>query len=318
MAFTIHHGDALAVLRAMPDASVACCVTSPPYYGLRDYQVDGQIGLEPTPEAYIERLVDVFREVRRVLRPDGTLWLNIGDSYNAHPGQRKTTDKAGDKQATSAGSVGAPSRCVVGLKPKDLIGVPWMLAFALRADGWWLRSDIIWAKPNPMPESVTDRPTKAHEYVFLLAKSERYRYDAKAIQERAVNPTFGKFTDNGKDKQRGHSRRHAGFNGRYAAKLAAEGVPEFRNRRSVWTLATIPTPDAHFATFPIDLAETCILAGCPADGTVLDPFAGAGTTGLAALKHGRRFVGIELNADYIEIAHTRAGRHMPLLAGGAA
>ena len=183
MIFDIRQGNALDRLREMPDCSVNCCITSPPYFGLRDYGTVGQIGLESTPEAYITRLVEVFREVRRVLRGDGTCWINIGDSYNAQPGQRKTTDKAGDKQATSIGSVGAPSRCVDGLKPKDLIGIPWMLAFALRADGWYLRQDIIWHKPNPMPESVKDRCTKAHEYIFLLSKTARYWWDADAIAE---------------------------------------------------------------------------------------------------------------------------------------
>lgn len=302
----------------MPEASVNCCVTSPPYYGLRDYGVAGQIGLERTPAEYIIKLVDVFREVRRVLTPDGTCWVVVGDSYNARPEQRKATNKPGEKQATSVGSIGAPSRSVEGLKPKDLIGIPWMLAFALRDDGWYLRQDIIWAKLNPMPESVKDRCTKAHEYVFMLSKSARYSYDSEAIAEASVENSIKKFTDNGRDKQRGHRRRHAGFNGRYAETLARNGVPETRNRRSVWTLATFPTPEAHFATFPIELPELCIRAGCPEGGTVLDPFAGAGTTGLACLKNGRRFVGIELKAEYIEIARARARKYYPLLVGATA
>lgn len=299
----------------MPDSSVHCCITSPPYYGLRDYGVDGQIGLEKTPEAYILRLVSVFREVRRVLRDDGTLWVNIGDSYNAQPGQRRATDKPGDKQATNNGSVGAPSRSIEGLKPKDLIGIPWMLAFALRADGWYLRQDIIWHKPNPMPESVKDRCTKAHEYVFMFSKSKYYYYDSVAVAEKAVETSIKKFTDNGHDKQRGHGRRHAGFNGRYAETLEVNGVTATRNRRSVWTIPTMPTPEAHFATFPIDLPEICLLAGCPEGGVVLDPFAGAGTTGLAAVKHGRKFVGVEIKEQYVSIAHRRANKISPLLCG---
>jgi len=307
--FTIHQGDAIEKLRELPEASVHCCITSPPYYGLRDYGVDGQIGLEPTPEEFIARLVEVFREVRRVLRDDGTLWVNIGDSYNAHPGQRKVTDQPGEKQATSAGSIGAPSRNVATCKPKDLIGAPWMLAFALRADGWYLRQDIIWAKANPMPESVKDRCTKAHEYVFLMSKSQRYWYDADAMREMATDTG----RENGRDGRVEDQRaRPPQSNPRTLARLDYSQLG--RNRRSVWTLATQPTPEAHFATFPLELPEICLKAGCPEGGTVLDPFAGAGTTGLACLKNGREFVGIELNGDYVTMAYARAMKYYPLLA----
>lgn len=302
------HGDALATLKTLPAESVNCCITSPPYFGLRDYGVDGQIGLEPTPDAYIQRLVDVFREVRRVLRDDGTLWVNIGDSYNAQPGQRKTTDKAGEKQATSIGSVGAASRSVDGCKPKDLIGIPWLLAFALRADGWYLRQDIIWHKPNPMPESVKDRCTKAHEYIFLLSKSQRYWYDADAVSELAISAG----EDRGGGVKYSTSTTTPGTAKQNLTRMGATG--ETRNRRSVWTLATLPCADAHFATYPIELPETCLRAGCQEGGTVLDPFSGAGTTGLAALKNGRRYIGIELNAEYLEITRRRFERHYPLLA----
>lgn len=317
------HGDALAVLRTLPDDSVHCCVTSPPYYGLRDYGVAGQIGLESTPAEFIAALVGVFREVRRVLKPEGTCWVNIGDSYagswGAQGRQGKTGQLAGRsacasrqiaaaaKKTSRTGSIPESS----GLKPKDLIGVPWMLAFALRDSGWWLRQDIIWSKPNPMPESVRDRCTKSHEYVFMLTKSARYWWDAGAIREPATHA--GKVVTLG-DKSLSKGQAN-GANVKASGNGTKDSVTvaDFRNRRSVWTLATQPTPDAHFATYPAQLAETCILAGCPAGGTVLDPFAGAGTTGLAALKHGREFVGIELNAEYIKIAEARLNRHMPIL-----
>lgn len=203
----------------------------------------------------------------------------------------------------------------IGLKPKDLIGIAWMVAFALRADGWYLRSDIIWHKPNPMPESVKDRPTKSHEYLFLLSKSANYFYDSDAIAEDAVSTDIKKYTDNGADKQRGHGRRHAGFNGRYAEKLQNGGVPTKRNRRSVWTVATRPYSGAHFATFPADLIEPCILAGSKAGYIVLDPFNGTGTTGVVSLKHHRRYIGIDLNPDYLELARQRIEQTQPTLLG---
>ena len=465
-------GDCREALGSLPDASVNCCVTSPPYFGLRDYGVDGQIGLEQTPQAYVDELVAVFREVKRVLRDDGTLWLNLGDSYNAHPGQRKTTDAVGPKQMSNRGSPGAPSRHVSELKPKDLIGIPWRVAFALqqpwyagrikderdriwlaamidgegcfyvhkrgaglhagdgyirqtdtfspavevantnlaiierclaiagcgaisrqdkdrrqplfrwtaRSDearaltrevypylvakqqqariicgmpnngtmadaawqgmkllhagsattadfaapaslhepGWYLRQDVIWAKPNPMPESVRDRCTKAHEYVFMLSKSPRYLYDAEAISEEAIYAGLTDQDESGfkdpasfagkhskPDKQRGHSRRHAGFNERWDKMAKAEQSSGRRNKRSVWTIATRPFAEAHFATMAPELARLCIMAGCPLGGLVLDPFGGAGTTGLVADQLQRNAVLIELNPTYAEMAQRR-------------
>jgi DNA modification methylase len=317
------HGDALASLKALPDGCVRCCVTSPPYWGLRDYGVSGQLGLEATPELYVANLVAVMREVRRVLADDGTLWLNLGDSYvgNASPGGESTRTCNSPPNATLAIAI---TKRGVGLKPKDLVGIPWMVAFALRADGWWLRSDVIWSKPNPMPESVTDRPTKAHEYVFLLSKRERYFYDALAIAEPASpNVPWGAKSNGGTKiavsrgdgdsgtlgkpalKQDGHGRRHAGFNARWDNSDGDERGT--RNARSVWTIATQPYKEAHFATFPPKLAERCILAGSATGDTVLDPFTGSGTTGAVALNHGRRFIGIELNPDYIKLAENRIG-----------
>ena len=340
---TIHVGDALDVLRTMPDGSVNCCVTSPPYWGLRDYGADGQLGLEATPDAYVAAMVAVFREVRRVLADDGTLWLNLGSSYNSNEsgGMDGSTLSKGGKQ-TDSNRIGKPR--AGGFKPKDMVPIPWMIAMALQADGWYLRADIIWAKKNCMPESVTDRPTKAHEYVFLLSKSPRYWFDQEAVREP-------------------HS-------------------PDGRNVRSVWEIATQPYPETHFATFPEALPRRCILAGCPewvcgtcgkprervtdgasyyrdrdtskpnqkyaamglghggvgrgpksnlgasiaqlvgwsdcghgayVPGTVLDPFFGSGTTGLVARKHGRRCVGIELNPEYARLAAQRC-QQLSLLA----
>ena len=309
MSIDILNGDCLEVLPTLEAGSVHTCVTSPPYFGLRDYGHDGQIGLESTPDGYVAKLVAVFREVRRVLRDDGTLWLNLGDSYNAHPGQRKTTDKAGAKQKTNAGSPGAPSRHVYELKPKDLIGIPWRVAFALQADGWYLRQDIIWHKPNPMPESVRDRCTKAHEYIFLLSKSPRYYFDAEAIKEPATNKPPGntRATKGGRALAAGDEKH------RTAGNLHLIGAVEKRNRRSVWTVTTKPYKGAHFATFPPDLIEPCILAGAPEGGVVLDPFGGSGTTGMVAEKHRRNAILVELNPDYIALAEDRRERQAVLL-----
>jgi DNA modification methylase len=302
-------GDALAELRKLPDELVHCCVTSPPYWGLRDYGVDGQLGLEPTPEEYVANLVAAFREVRRVLRDDGTLWLNLGDCYNGSGGAGGDYNPGGLKE----GQPKYPGRNISSLKPKDLVGIPWRVAFALQADGWWLRSDIIWHKPNPMPESVTDRPTRAHEYIFLLSKSQHYYYDAQAIREPSSMPLPSSDTKNKRnerkqgrrDKQRGHGRRHAGFNERWDQMSKAEQCAMGRNKRSVWTVATRPFPEAHFATFPLQLIEPCILAGAPVGGLVLDPFAGSGTTAVAAKRLGRQWLGIELNPEYAEMARRR-------------
>lgn len=301
MTIEILQGDCRDVLGSLPDGSINCCVTSPPYFGLRDYGVEGQLGLEPAPDEFVSAMVEVFREVRRVLRDDGTLWLNLGDSY-ANDG--KWGGSTGGKHASALhGNSGiGRRRLTTGLKPKDLIGIPWRVAFALQADGWYLRQDIIWHKPNPMPESVTDRCTKAHEYIFLFAKSERYYFDADAIKEQAVS---NHASGNGFKGRQGGAI-HMPMSG--GAGTADQWLPGgMRNRRSVWTVSTKPFKGAHFATFPPDLIDPCVLAGCPVDGTVLDPFFGAGTTGLVAQKHGRNCVGIEINPDYIAIANERLG-----------
>jgi DNA modification methylase len=332
-------GDALMELRKLPDESVHCCVTSPPYWGLRDYGIAGQLGLEKTPEEYVARLVDVFREVRRVLRDDGTLWLNLGDSYWGGKGQSGHADAEYQQARVDAGiSFSVPSSHVGGrkktrpqdgkhdvLKPKDLCGIPWRTAFALQADGWWLRQDIIWAKPNPMPESVRDRCTRAHEYIFMLSKSAKYWYDADAIKEPAIyfdDDRKGRALENHKrmltdkvsgtrprsDKQRGHGRRHAGFNDRWDQMNKQEQCSAMRNLRSVWAITTKPLKEAHFATFPPEIPERCIKAGCPVGGVVLDPFFGAGTTGMVAKELGRDFIGIELNPEYCRMAENRIAR----------
>ncbi len=323
---TLYHGDVLEVLREIPDQSIQCVVTSPPYWSLRDYGADGQIGMEPTLGEYIAGMVDVFAEVRRVLAVDGTCWLNLGDTYAGGGRGGNPDESVHKKQSSNAGTLYSPFAVPDGLKRKDLIGVPWRVAFALQEDGWWLRSDIIWSKPNPMPESVTDRPTKAHEYIFLLTKSERYFYDAAAIREPAKDDGRGpglqspyappvlaahrgaRHDYNGKhktDKQRGHSRRHAGFNDRWNAMTREEQQALGANKRSVWTVATKPYTGAHFATFPPKLIEPCILAGSRAGDVVLDPFMGSGTTAFVAQKHGRRSMGIDINAEYLDLAIER-------------
>lgn len=292
-------GDCRDRLRELDAGSVNTCVTSPPYFGLRDYGVDGQIGLEDTPDAFVAQMVEVFREVRRVLRDDGTLWLNLGDSYASSTkgsgGAGKST-LGPNKDLQNIDFQKMDSRkfsCDV--PDKNLLGIPWRVAFALQADGWYLRQDIIWAKPNPMPESVRDRCTKAHEYLFLLSKGPRYHFDAEAIAEDAAKGAAGSSFDHGKTAL--HQLGRAGSGPRADA--------ETRNRRSVWTVATQPFKEAHFATYPPELIEPCILAGCPVGGTVLDPFGGAGTTGLVADRLQRNAVLIELNPAYAEIAQRR-------------
>lgn len=308
---TIIVGDALTELRKLPDESVQCCVTSPPYWGLRNYGVDGQLGLEPTIGAYIENMVAVFREVRRVLRDDGTLWLNVGDSYAANRGDGASS--IGAKQATNAGANLGRLRVSDGLKPKDLCGIPWRLAFALQADGWWLRQDIIWSKPNPMPESVTDRCTKAHEYIFLLSKSERYAFDADAIAEPIGTEPNAQSRGPKDTPDRGP--REGGNGGLHNMALRMrDGVETTRNKRSVWTVTTQGYSEAHFATFPPALIEPCILAGCPVGGTVLDCFGGAGTTGLVADRLQRNSILIELNPQYAEMARKRILDDAPMFA----
>lgn len=271
------------------------CVTSPPYFGLRDYGHEGQIGLEQTPEQYIAAMVEVFRCVRDVLADDGTLWLNIGDSYARQPGKGgsgpggKNREWIGDNYGQARGA-DVPAGC----KPKDLIGIPWMLAFALRADGWYLRQDIIWHKPNPMPESVRDRCTKAHEYVFLLSKSDRYFYDSEAVKEPVAASTIERLGQPALAQQVGSTRVPGKTNGN----MKAVGNSEYRNRRSVWTVTTRPYKGAHFATFPPALIEPCVLAGSRPGDIVLDPFMGSDTTAAVALQHGRQYLGCELNAEY--------------------
>ncbi len=296
----IRVGDCLDALRAMPDQSFHCCITSPPYFGLRDYGVDGQIGLEQTPAEFVSRLVEVFREVRRVLRDDGTLWLNLGDSY-ANDG--KWGGSSGGKHASALHGNTSIGRTKVrtGLKPKDLIGIPWRLAFALQDDGWYLRQDIIWHKPNPMPESVRDRCTKAHEYVFMLSKSPRYYYDHEAVKEDAVSdhPSGNGFKRDARESYKNLDGTARGDDEQWT------GVGGKRNRRSVWTVPTAGFKGAHFATFPPDLIRPCVLAGAPRGGLVLDPFGGAGTTALVAMQEGRRSVLLELNPEYASIARHR-------------
>ena len=288
----IEFGDCRETMRrwAAEGVKAQMCVTSPPYFGLRDYGHDGQIGLEQTPEQYIAAMVEVFRCVWDVLADDGTLWLNIGDSYAANRAYQVPSTKGGAKHSDSQAAGGKGSTVPAGIKNKDLIGIPWMLAFALRADGWFLRQDIIWHKPNPMPESVRDRCTKAHEYIFLLSKSERYFFDSEAMKEPAVCQTWPSVGRNQEvvravipgGKRPGGKKENA----------------ETRNRRSVWSVATRPYKGAHFATFPPALIEPCVLAGSRAGDVVLDPFIGSGTTAGVALKHGRQYLGCELNPEY--------------------
>jgi DNA modification methylase len=297
-ALTLLNGDCREVLKSLPDESVNCCVCSPPYFGLRDYGVNGQIGLEPTPATYVANLVVLFREVRRVLRADGTLWMNLGDSY-ANDGKWGGYTGGKHCKALHCSPIGRNKR-YTGLKPKDLIGIPWMVAFALRDDGWYLRSDIIWAKPNPMPESVTDRPTKMHEYLFLMAKSERYFYDGDAVREPYNEASLSRYTYQFQGSTSPGRHQPGNTDERYKEHRDGDPNPAGRNKRSVWTITTAPYKEAHFATYPPDLIKPCILAGCPVGGVVLDPFAGSGTTGMVALELGRRAVLIELNAEYVK------------------
>jgi|APGre2960657373_1045057.scaffolds.fasta_scaffold10052_3 DNA modification methylase len=307
MMIDIRIGDCRNLLREMPEKSVHTCVTSPPYFGLRDYGMDDQIGLEQTPEKFVSEMVAVFREVKRVLRDDGTLWLNLGDSYASYRDGKATPDTTrGDSKGTLVPKGSAKNRMASTfagstVKHKDLIGIPWRVAFALQADGWYLRQDIIWHKPNPMPESVADRCTKAHEYIFLLSKSPKYYFDNEAIKEPVANSSVSRLSQNNLPNQLGSNRVPFKTNGT----MKAVGNTENRNKRSVWTVTTKPFKGAHFATFPSDLIEPCILAGCPEGGTVLDPFGGAGTTGLVASNHNRNAILCELNPEYAELARTR-------------
>jgi DNA modification methylase len=294
----IEFGDCRDTMRRWAGDGVKAqmCVTSPPYFGLRDYGHEGQIGLEQTPEAYIAAMVEVFRCVRDVLADDGTLWVNIGDSYARQGGKVSEQSRHWDGREHDPGAMHATRHVdnMPGYKPKDLIGIPWMLAFALRADGWYLRQDIIWHKPNPMPESVRDRCTKAHEYIFLLSKSERYFYDSEAMKEPVAASTVERLNQPTLEQQAGSSRVPGKTNGN----MKAVGSTDTRNKRSVWTVTTRPYKGAHFATFPPALIEPCILAGSRPGNIVLDPFMGSGTTAAVALQHERQYLGCELNPDY--------------------
>ena len=370
MKIKVLNGNCLDVLSELPEQSVNTCITSPPYYGLRDYQTaewkggdencehtishysdnlkpevdrpfrgnrsacikcgairkDSQLGLEETPEEYVENIVAVFREVRKVLRDDGTVWLNLGDSYASQGGGQVEQTLRGDENIVNSHQlgkkgVGTSRNPPKNYKQKDLMGIPWMVAFALRADGWYLRQDIIWHKPNPMPESVKDRCTKAHEYIFLLSKNKKYYYDNDAIREpHTWEESKPRPSGMERNAQKYRSKVNYGGGGSgfagHSGSLKADGTslnhPDGRNKRSVWTVTTKPFKDAHFATFPPDLIEPCILAGCPEDGTVLDPFGGAGTTGVVANRYGRNAILIELNDEYAEMSRNRIYNDAPL------
>ena len=336
---TIINGNSLEVLKSLPDNSIDCCVTSPPYYALRDYGCDGQIGLEETPEKYIESLCDVFSEVRRVLTPEGTLWLNIADSYwgggwrNAQFNEHSGDIQKGSKGTYCGLSLPACKGNVGDYKPKDLIGIPWMLAFALRSQGWYLRQDIIWHKPNPMPESVTDRCTKSHEYIFLMSKSQKYYFDYEAIQEPCADQSrtnyacgnrtnginkdrndndFGERSKNWKPRTKNCQYDGQKPNSFHLSRENGEPDKEYyvRNKRDVWSVNVKPCSEAHFATYPFELIKPCILAGCPENGIVLDPFMGSGTTAIVARSLNRNYLGVELNPEYIKIAHKRLDKHL--------
>lgn len=308
----IYQGDVIDRLKDLNDGSVQCVVTSPPYWGLRDYGVDNQLGLEETPEEFVENLVKVFREVKRVLKNDGTVWLNLGDSYASNGDVGKQDKK---KYGGISRKEHLHSGRVEGIKAKNLIGIPWRVAFALQADGWYLRQDIIWHKPNPMPESVTDRCTKAHEYIFLLSKSAKYFYDADAISEKAkyynitgMDATGYKDAHSFNNKHKNLMDKGQNIHSMHVKRSKGEGDSDTegkRNKRSVWKINTKPYKEAHFATFPEELPTLCIKAGSKKGDVVLDPFFGSGTTGWVAQRLGRKWLGIELNPEYIKIAEKR-------------
>lgn len=351
MSAKILEGNVLETLKDLPACSVQCVVTSPPYYGLRDYGIDGQIGLEPTPEAYVEVLVTLFREIRRVLKDDGTVWLNLGDSYWGGKGSNANLDKGIENRIAEGRTIQRPQTRIQNMKviptngkhesikAKDLVGIPWMVAFALRNDGWYLRSEIIWNKPNPMPESMRDRPTKSHEQIFLFAKSSDYFYDYEAILEPAAydgrkdtmmkgskkykdgsylaNGNANSLSVKGRERWRFKNLQEDGqqpntIHERRAAGLKDE-VYAVRNKRDVWTISTKPYSGAHFATYPTELIEPCILAGSRVGDTVLDPFNGSGTTGEVAIKHHRFYIGCEINPEYVKLAKKRLSKVQPVL-----
>lgn len=302
MGIKVYVGNVLDRLKDIPEKSINTVITSPPYWGLRDYGEGGQLGLEETPEEFAENLVKVFREVKRVLRDDGTVWLNLGDSYSSG-GRTTTTNQSlrGDKNYGVTRP--KPNK---NIKPKDLIGIPWRVAFALQQDGWYLRQDIIWHKPNPMPESVKDRCTKAHEYIFLLSKNVKYYFDNEAIKEDAKYPQ-------GPNSPKNIKKGVGNFGMDTREGLSKIGALSKKNKRSVWTVTTKPFKDAHFATYPKDLIEPCILAGCPENGTVLDPFGGSGTTCIVSEENKRNSIMVELNPDYVEIAKNRIHKELGIL-----
>ena len=308
---TIINRDALYALRELPEESVHCCVTSPPYYALRDYGLDMQIGREDTPEQYIDRLTEVFRELRRVLRSDGTLWLNIADTYCGTGNKGYHADPKNPKGRN--GQQIARNNRVSGCKQKDLIGIPWLLAFALRADGWYLRSDIIWQKENPMPESVKDRLSRCYEHIFLFSKSKKYFFDYKAISEPIAPATAERLKRGMKGGNKygktvpGQPQPQSINRPREHGEIKDADINPLRNKRDVWKINTVPFKGGHYAAYPPKLVETCLLAGCPEGGIVLDPFMGSGTTGMVASQMGRHFVGIELNPEYTELAYKRIG-----------
>ena len=308
---TIINRDALYALRELPEESVHCCVTSPPYYALRDYGLDMQIGREDTPEQYIDRLTEVFRELRRVLRSDGTLWLNIADTYCGTGNKGYHADPKNPKGRN--GQQIARNNRVSGCKQKDLIGIPWLLAFALRADGWYLRSDIIWQKENPMPESVKDRCARCYEHIFLFSKSKKYFFDYKAISEPIAPATAERLKRGMKGGNKygkpvpGQPQPQSINRPREHGEIKDADINPLRNKRDVWKINTVPFKGGHYAAYPPKLVETCLLAGCPEGGIVLDPFMGSGTTGMVASQMGRHFIGIELNPAYTELAYKRIG-----------
>jgi len=311
-------GNNIVTLKTLPDCLADCCITSPPYYGLRDYGVEGQIGLEDTPEEYIENLVLVFREIKRILKNDGTLWLNIGDSYAGSGKGGQSAGKrsenwspvypiGGSARKNAVTKYAGDPRRPAGVKNKDLIGIPWMLAFALRADGWYLRQDIIWHKPNVMPESVTDRCTKSHEYIFLLSKSERYYFDNEAIKEPCSQNNIDDFLSRKTLNNKGQGSGTFEEARPDLCRSREAYMPEDfrRNKRDVWIVNTKPNNDAHFAVFPQRLILPCVLAGSRLGGVVIDPFLGSGTTALVAIKQFRKYIGCEINPEYVKIAERR-------------
>ena len=307
MNINILQGDCIETLQKLDDKSINTCITSPPYWGLRNYNdEEKQLGMEDTPEEFVDNLVKVFREVKRILRDDGTVWLNLGDSYSSG-GRTTTTNQSlrGDKDYGVTRP--KPSK---GIKPKDLIGIPWRVALALQQDGWYLRQDIIWHKPNPMPESVKDRCTKAHEYIFLLSKNPKYYFDNEAIKEDSKYHGKDKRSDKGNIRYEGKRTSNKDTK----AQQSFVTINPKKNKRSVWTVTTKPFKGAHFATFPMDLIEPCVLAGCPEGGTVLDPFGGSGTTGIVAVNHNRHAVLCELNQEYIDLAKKRIEEQAGFLA----